>query len=311
MLKYYVRQTPEESLQSLPGYREQDGLWVHGEIPEVAELITLHKQYGLDSNILRDVLDKDELPRLEVNNGDLYVFLRSIWRTKHGQVESAPVLSVLTPRVFISLSHSAALSQHKIAEAAHGTPTGERGALFLATMTAIITDYEESIVRTARYIKDIGHRLRTHEVNNNDFIHFVTVEDNLGVYSLNLTNMMTVAERLKDAKVAHLSDRDIESIDDIILHIRQLLTSVQSHAKTVESIRNAYTTIANNKLNERIKRLTVLTVLITLPNVFFGMYGMNIVLPLQDEPWAYTGIIGFTVLIILVVYILAKRFRLF
>lgn len=311
MLKYYVRHTPEETLQSLPGYREQDGLWVHGEQPQVAELITLHKQYGLDSNILRDVLDRDELPRLEVNDGNLYVFLRSIQRTKHGQIESAPVLTVLTPRVFVSLSHTAALNQHKIVEAAHAIPTTERGGMFLATMTAIITDYEESIVRTARYIKDIGHRLRTHEVDNSDFIHFVTVEDNLGIYALNLANTMTVAERLKDAKVAHLSESDIESIDDIILHIRQLLTSVQSHAKTVESIRNAYTTIANNKLNERIKRLTVLTVLITLPNVFFGMYGMNIVLPLQDEPWAYTGIVGFTIVIILFVYMLAKRYRLF
>jgi len=306
-----VRHTPKESLQSLPGYREQAGLWVHGEQPQMAELIALHKQYGLDSNILRDVLDKDELPRLEINNGNLYIFLRSILRTKHGQIESAPVLAVLTPKAFVSLSHMPVFNQRKIAEAGQALPTSERGSWLLATMAALLADYEQNVARTARYIKDIGNRLRTHEVNNNDFIHFVTVEDNLGIYSLNLTNMMIVAERLKETKVAFLTPEDIESIDDIILYIKQLLTSVQSHTRTVESIRNAYTTVANNKLNERIKRLTVLTVLITLPNVFYGMYGMNVALPLQDQPWAYLAIIGFTILLIFFVYSLAKRYRLF
>jgi len=77
------------------------------------------------------------------------------------------------------------------------------------------------------------------------------------------------------------------------------------------SIRNAYSTIADNSLNIRIKKLTVLTVLITLPNVFFGMYGMNVLLPFQDSPWAYGVIVGFTGILILLVYVLAKRFRLF
>jgi magnesium transporter len=311
MLKYYVRNTNDEAFRQLPGYSDQSGLWVYGEQPQANELDVLSEQFDLDRNILRDVMDKDELPRLEVSDGGLYVFFRSVLRNKHGEIESAPVLVVLTPRVFVSLSLTNAISDQKIAAAAHMAPTEDQGNLLLATFTALVTDYESSIQRTGRYIKDIGHRLKTHEVNNSDFIHFVTVEDNLGIYSLNLTSMLTVAERLRDNKSNHLSREHIESTDDIILHLRQLLVSVQTLTQTVTSIRNAYSTIANNNLNIRMKRLTVLTVLIALPNVFYGMYGMNVVLPFQDSPGAYAFIVGFTAVLILLVYVLAKRFRLF
>lgn len=311
MLKYYVRNTSDETFRQLPGYSDQGGLWVYGEQPQVSDLDALSKQFELDRNILRDVMDKDELPRLEASDGGLYVFFRSVLRNKHGEIESAPVLAVLTPRVFVSLALTNAISDQKIAAAAHVTTTEDQGNLLLATFTAIVTDYESSIQRTGRYITDIGRRLKTHEVNNADFIHFVTIEDNLGIYSLNLTSMLAVAERLRDNKSNHLSDDHIESIDDIILHLRQLIVSVQTLTQTVTSIRNAYSTIANNNLNLRMKKLTVLTVLIALPNVFYGMYGMNVLLPFQDSPWAYGFIVGFTILLISLVFVLAKRFRLF
>lgn len=311
MLRYFIRPTAEEPFRQLPGYSEQSGLWVHGEQPQHSDLDQLSEQFGLDRNILRDVMDKDELPRMETKDDQLYVFFRSILRTKHGEIESAPLLTVLSPRAFVSLSLTNAISDQKIAIAAHNVPSDDGESLLLATFTAIVTDYETSITKTGRNIKDIGHRLKSHEVNNDDFIRFVTIEDNLGIYSLNLTSMVAVAERLRDNTLYKFSRQDVESIDDIVLHIRQLLASVQMLIQTVASIRNAYSTIADNNLNLRMKKLTVLTVLIALPNVFYGMYGMNVVLPFQDSPWAYGIIVGFTAILILLVYALAKRFRLF
>jgi magnesium transporter len=77
------------------------------------------------------------------------------------------------------------------------------------------------------------------------------------------------------------------------------------------SIRNAYGTIANNVLNQRMKTLTMLTLLIALPNVFYGMYGMNVDLPFQHEPWLYIVIVVFTLALILIVYWVAKRRHVF
>ena len=86
---------------------------------------------------------------------------------------------------------------------------------------------------------------------------------------------------------------------------------VAANTQTINSIQNAYSTIANNVLNQRMKVLTAITILLAIPNVFYGMYGMNIALPFQGEPWAYPVIVSFTVALIGVIYIVAKKLRLF
>jgi magnesium transporter len=310
MLRYYNKQSATEDFRLV--HQSGDAVWAHAEQPTDEELKTLTDEYALDPNIVRDLRDMHELPRMEYGNQQLYVFLRTVQRTKHGEVLSTPLLAVVTPKSFVTLAVSNALTERKIIDASHATiKTSDLGSLLLSVFAAVSSDYEFQIHRTGKYIKDIGHRLRTHEVNNADFVHFVTIEDNLNEYSLNLTGMLAVAERLRDNKHQQFSSKDTEALEDVILHIRQLISTVGSHSQSITSIRNAYSTIANNTLNQRMKTLTVLTVLITLPNVFYGMYGMNITLPFAEEPWAYGVIVGFTIFLIFLVYTLAKRFRVF
>ncbi|MDB5168337.1 MAG: hypothetical protein JWO55_595 [Candidatus Saccharibacteria bacterium] len=305
MLKYYVKRSDGEAYQQVttpPG----ENVWIHGEGVDETDLRLLSNTYGMNFNVLRDVLDINELPRVEAHDDDLYVFVRTAQRGKHGQVVTTPVLLAVKGTVFANVS-IASLTDYKLA-----TPvlTAQQGAtttsLLLGLFATVVSEYEDLLQRTARYIFNTGRRLRTHEVTNQDFIAFVTVEDNLNEYRMNLSGMLVVAERLRET----VQDKgDKEAIDDIMLYIRQLLVSIERHNQTVTSIRNAYGTIANNVLNQRMKTLTVLTVMITLPNVFYGMYGMNVPLPFQDEAWMYTNIVIFTVIITIAVYLLAKRFK--
>lgn len=313
MMRYFVKHSPGEDFRELSVPAPEGGFWVYAEHPTQTEIEQLIERYKLDPNILRDLQDRDELPRIERSGDALYIFLRSAGKNKHGEVVTAPLLSIITPTVCFTLNSETTLAADKIMTiAAHAnTRTSDREAMALSTLVATVVDYEELIQRTNRYIKDIGHRLRSHEVDNSDFIHFVTIEDNLNEFSHNLTEMLAVAERLIDNKYFKLSGRDEEALHDVILHMKQLITGVKSSASTLTSIRDAYSTISNNNLNRRIKTLTVFTVLITLPNVVFGMYGMNIALPVQDSPWAYGMIVVFTIMLVLLVYAIAKRARVF
>lgn len=313
MIRYYTKHSPSEEFQEISVPPPEGGVWVYAEHPTAEELSGLVDRYDLDANIIRDLHDRYELPRAELSGSTFYVFLRSAGRNKHGEVETAPLLSIITADAYLTLTSENTLAASKIMHAAShaGIRTTDAPALLVSTLAAIVTDYEELIHRTGRYIKDIGHRLRSHEVDNSDFVHFVTIEDNLNEYSQNLTEMLAVAERIVENKQYILSTRDTEALNDTILHMKQLITGVKSHALTIASIRNAYSTIANNTLNRRMKTLTVFTVLITLPNVFYGMYGMNVALPFQEEPWAYTAIVVFTIVLILGIYLLAKRLKIF
>lgn len=306
MLKYYVKHSRGEAYQELTT-PPRENVWIHGNGVTEADLRLLASTYGMNFNALHDVLDVNELPRVEIHQENLYVFVRSAKRGKHGQVVTTPVLLAVHGTVFASLSIAATTDYSATAAALPARESNATG-LLLGAFAGVVDEYEQLIQRTARYIFNTGRRLRTHEVKNEDFITFVTVEDNLNEYRMNLSSMLVVAQRLKDV----LDDpADKEAIEDILLYIRQLLVSIDSHNQTITSIRNAYTTIANNVLNQRMKTLTALTMLIALPNVFYGMYGMNVGLPFHDQPWAYGAIVVFTIVITLLVFILAKRFKVF
>lgn len=310
MLQYYAKHTPHEEFQRFSTPRH-DNVWVYGDAITESDLSDVTQRFGLDRNIVYDVRDGDELPRVEYSDGNMYVFLRVPERTKRGDVTTSPLLAIVTLKAFLTLASTNTFSPDHLAHVTGGLRSSDTSSLLTSAFAAVISEYEDLIKQTAHYIKDTSRRLRTHEITNKDFIHFVTIEDNLNEYRLSLDSMLTVARRLCENKHDVLSAADIEAIDDVVLYIQQLLVAIGSHSQSVTSIRNAYGTIANNTLNQRMKTLTTLTVLITLPNVLFGMYGMNVALPFAEQPWAYALIVVFTFMLILVVYRLAKRSGMF
>jgi magnesium transporter len=303
MLKFYVRRSTGEVFQRVERPPE-NSVWIHGDAVTDDELSLLARTYGMDINILRDVMDTNELPRVEAQHSGLYVFVRMVQRGKRGKIITTPLLLVVKDTVFANISSGLTLDNKLISPATMGVESLDTVGMLLDVFAAVVSEYEGLMQRTARYIQDTGQRLRTHEVTNEDFIRFVTIEDNLNEYRTNLNSMLVVAQRLRET--LH-EEQDIEAIEDILLYIRQLIVSIESHNLSITSIRNAYGTIANNVLNQRMKTLTVLTLLIALPNVVYGMYGMNVMLPFQDQPWAYIVILFFSLTVVLIVFRIARK----
>ncbi len=311
MLSYYTKRSKGEGFHKTSAPHEYTS-WIHGSSITREELDGLVGRYGLTPNIVHDVRDVHELPRVEYGDkGYLYMFLRVPRMTKRGEVETAPLLAIIRGRLLLTLANGEAFQPEALMQKDQLNLAATSTQLALLSVTAVVTEYEELIHKTSRDIKDVSHRLRKHDVTNRDFVHFVTIEDNLNEYTTNLDGMQALMKHLRENRRQVFSLGDEEMIDDILLHIQQLLVAVSSNLQSVTSIRNAYSTIANNSLNQRMKTLTVLTVLIALPNVFYGMYGMNVTLPFAEQPWAYSAVVVFTIIIIIVVYILARRFKIF
>jgi len=311
MIAYYAKRSPGEDFQQISAPIEA-GCWIDGANLSDQEIDALIERYQLDPNIVYDVRDRSELPRLEFSGEAAYVFIRVPHLAKSGKVSALPMLAVMNGHgTFITMSIGDTVSPESVSLSTLPITSEQTDTLLLGVIAAVVTQFEELIGHTARSITDTANRLKSHDVTNRDFIHFVTVEANLSHCHLNLDSTLAVVRRLRENHHERLTPDSIEALDDVALHIQQLLVSINSHSQSVESIRNAYSTVANNTLNQRMKTLTVFTVLITLPDVFYGMYGMNVALPLADKPWAYPAIVGFTLVLIIVVFAVAKRLRIF
>ncbi len=303
-IEYFEKRSKLENLEKV-NHKNANWLHIQGGNLRVQEIAD---QYALDANIVRDISDIRELSRAEFSDGIEYIFIR----LPIGSVDAArtaPLLIILSESQIITINVYADFRPEAVDKFLTST-TDRASAVVPAIIATGLVEYEQKLREIIDKIAVARKRLSRYEVENSDFVEFVAIEDSLNEYRSSLDGVASVVTQLQDNNRKLFKPQEIEQFIDISLHIRQLLVAIDSSNQTINSIQNAYSTIANNVLNQRMKLLTIITIMLAIPNVFYGMYGMNLALPFQHEPWAYAGIVGLTVLLILIVYTLAKRFRL-
>ncbi|HKR81620.1 MAG TPA: magnesium transporter CorA family protein [Candidatus Saccharimonadales bacterium] len=307
MIKYYYRSLRRQNIQQINEYKR--GTWVYVEAPSEKELGQLAEKFGLDLGHLQDAIDEDEMPRLEKEGDHAYIFMRFAYKNSDNEIVTAPLLFVFTDDglVTVSLVRFPALDRFLAARVDFATT--QRAKLVLQILHEMVEQYDTFISGTSKQIKFIRSRLRGHGISNKDFVDFVTIEDELNEFLGALQPTNATLRRLLLGRHMPLFEEDQDIVEDLLLANEQSIEACSSNIKSIVNIREAYTSISSNNLNQTMKVLTVATVIIALPNLFYGMYGMNVPLPLQHEPWAYWAVLGFTLAIVIVGLWLARRKR--
>ncbi len=309
MISYFYKDIRSSDLQTLEKHRA--GAWVCVEHPSSEELDFLVDKFNLDAGHLSDALDKEEMPRIEREGETLYVFLRYAYAEDDLELSTSPLLIILSPKAIITVSMHSTPRLQQFTGGKINFSTTQKNKLFLLLLGQIVDQYDVYINNISKRIKGIRTRLRTHDVVNQDFIDFVTIEDELNDFLSGLQPMSAMLHRLLVGKHIALYEQDEDIVEDLTLATEQSIEACRSYIKSIGSIRDSHATIASNNLNRSMKILTAATVLITLPNVLYGMYGMNIPLPFQQEPWAYGAIFTFTIILSLTVFLLGRKSRIF
>lgn len=293
----------------LPKHRA--GAWVCVEHPTKDEVDELVDKFNLDAGHVSDALDLEEMPRMEREGDTLYIFLRYAYVEDDLDLSTAPLLIIISPKALITVAMYSTPRLQRFTSGKISFSTTQKTKLLLQILSQIVDQYDVYINNISKRIKAIRTRLRTHEVVNQDFIDFVTIEDELNEFLSGLQPMSAMLHRLLVAKHMPLYEQDEDIVEDLTLATEQSIEACRSHIKSIASIRDAHATIASNNLNRTMKILTGATVLITLPNVIFGMYGMNVPLPFQKEPLAYGVIIIITIILVVGVYMLGRARKIF
>ncbi len=309
MINYYYKSLRTEAVKELDEYKR--GSWVYVEAPSEDELDYLTSKFDLDRGILQDALDENEMPRLEKEGEISYIFVRFALTNDEGELVTMPLLFVFGKELLMTVSlvrlpSLAAFVQGKIDFA-----TTQRAKLVLQILNLISDHYDTFIAGTSKQIKQIRAHLRRHAIGNQDFIDFVTIEDELNEFISALVPTNATLRRLMLGRYMPLFEEDQDIVEDLLLNNEQSMEACNSNMKSIANIREAYSSISANNLNRTIKILTVATVMIAIPNLFFSMYGMNIDLPFQHHAWAFTALISFSVILLSGIVVFGRRKRIF
>lgn len=309
MITYYFKSLRSQKVQELDSYKP--GCWLYAEAPTPQETEDLIARFNLDPGHIEDALDEDEMPRLEKEGDQSYIFVRYAYKNAEAELVTMPLLFVITNEVVITISLVRLPRLDAFLKGKIDFTTTQRAKLVLQVLHEIVEQYDAYINSTSKQIKLIRSRLRGHEISNQDFVDFVVIEDELNEFLAALMPTNATLSRLLRGRHIPLFEEDQDLIEDLLLNNEQSIEACNSNVKSIVNIREAYSSISSNNLNRTMKYLTLATVIIAMPNMFFGMYGMNLPLPFQHEPWAYSALMAVAIGTTLIVFGYARIKRFF
>jgi len=280
------------------------GSWIYVEDPTAEEINKLHKICHLDKTLLKDAIDPFEVPRLEVENSIVYVFTSVAYKDNE-RVTTAPLLVAIGEDFICTVSQKPLPFFIKFKEGKLDFSTTQKTKLFIQIFLQINILFNQ-------YLTEINRQLRRviispEKIKEKDILQFVSFEETLNTFLSDLNPTIYILRNLLAKKYLKLYKEDEDLVEDILVSTEQIIETCDSNLKSIVNIREAYSTIVTNNLNRVIKILTVLTIILTIPTIIASIYGMNVRLPLESDPFVFWKILGGTFALSLIILLIFMK----
>lgn len=301
MIEIFFKDIKKEKLEKLDNLR--DGCWINIENADSSDLEYIAKITGFQVSDLEDVLDLYELPRIERNGENIILFVRDI-ANNQGDDYTSPLAIIITGRYFITAS----ISKNKtigLMIKNNDASTTQRTKLLINLLLNISKNYMREIkaVKTDLFMTKKSLEI----IEDMDIARLIEKENILNQYISALTPMKNTIESIFQGGYIHLYSYDNELVEDLLIATRQLLDNCSILVKNIRVLRDAYQVIVTNRLNNTIRVLTSLTVILTIPTIIGSLYGMNVNIPGEKNEFIFYYILIFIFIITAILYILFKK----
>jgi magnesium transporter len=289
MATIYYSQARKRDLQILQTPRA--GSWVAVEAPDDAELNKLAADYGLDRDNLADAVDIYEAPRVEVEDGVVYIYTRYCY-PEGREIATEPLLIIYAHDYLLTVMRSKTTIIDRLKHNNIDVVTTQKTKTLLQILSEINRSYELQLTRLSKRILQTRAHMRQSRINTREFISIIELEEDLNEFLSALQPQALLFRSLLSGKYMRLYEEDRDIVEDIELSAGELITQVQGRLRTLVNMRQAYDAIATNNLNNTFKRLTSIAIFLTIPTIIGGLYGMNVPLPFQHAQHAFLFVLG-------------------
>lgn len=286
---YRFKSRRDEALKELEAPKA--GVWIDAVQLSTEDIKTLVDKHDLDDGHLTDAQDFFEAPRLEQEGKITYFFTRYPAEVG-GEMTTAPILIVVGEDFVLTALHGAPQWYEKL-RTRSDIITTQKTKFFLQILRAIEREYTRVFTGVRRNVRKA--RLSVRDVSEKTIEQSVQLEYALNEFVSALVPANVALQQVIAGKYMPLFEDDLELVEDVQLANSQLIESGKSALKTIQNIRSAHSTLVSNRLNQVVRILTALTILLTIPTIIGTLYGMNVPLPLQDSPIIFPIIMGIIV----------------
>nr|WP_297279439.1 magnesium transporter CorA family protein [uncultured Butyricicoccus sp.] len=288
MVEYF--KSDARQLSALSAF--EPGCWINLVHPSSEEITRVLAETGVEEDFLRAALDPEESSRVEVEEEQtlLIVDIPTLEESNVEQDESKifgtlPMGIIVVPNTVITVCLQdtnilRSIAQNKVRD----IHTALRTRFVLQILLRVAGFFLRNLRMIERDFTKVERRLYD-SLKNEELIQLLGLSKSLVYFSASLKGNEVTMEKMLRGRILKLYEDDRDLLEDALIEIRQAIEMAGIYSSILAGTMDAYASVVSNNLNIIMKVLTVITIIMTIPNIIFGFYGMNITG--NDLPFAY------------------------
>lgn len=288
------------------------GSWIDLVNPTPEEINKVIENTNIDKEILVKLLDEEELPRIEVRKEETIIILDTPYMPdnnyKH-KYKTNPLGIIISEKgylITVSLKEQPFLDYFKNSEIPSLKTKGKTNFI-LQIFIMVAGIYQRELSSINEYIDSKEERLLK-STNNKELVNLLNVEKTLVYFITSLKANEIALEKIAKGSIIAIGKEDEELLEDALIETKQAVEMATIYREILSSMTDTYATIISNNLNDVMKFLTSITIIVSIPTMIASFIGMNVPLgSIGDSPFSFILIIIISVLLSLLIAFILKR----
>ncbi|HET6569755.1 MAG TPA: magnesium/cobalt transporter CorA [Rhodothermales bacterium] len=287
------------SLRSLVKHGKEE-VWIDMAEPSSEQIAALGEVFGYDPDVLRDALNEERRPRIEIHADYYFISFYAANCDSHSPlIHSRPVYMFVGCKYLITV-HREPVSE--IEETLNRWRTDSSplecriGPALNALLDAFLDDYFPILDQVADLVDDLENSIFTHPQDTPIQTIFELRKNLLHFRRLVAPERDVVNVLLRRDLPIHQQE-DVGDLQDIYDRTVRLTENIDLYRDLLSSALDSYVSIQSNRLNEVVKVLTIASVLLMTDALVAGIYGMNF-LHMPELHWRFGYLFALGVMVV-------------
>ena len=286
--------------------------WVNVSAPTQKEIVQLTSEFNIPADIVQDILDADERPRVEFDDEWQLVILRVPVTSPDNGVPyyTVPLGVFMAPDFTVTICSQ----PNEVLPFEQPSLYRENRQMVTDVLNFILKLFLRSGNTYLRYLKQINQQTNMIEqdleksIRNKELNKLLKMEKCLVYFITSLKANELILAKLRNSRKNTISEVNEDLLEDAIIENRQALDMAQIYSDIQSGMMDAFASVISNNLNVVMKQLTLVSIILMIPTLIASLYGMNVPNYLENATWAFPAILGFSgIIAYIVVYFFRKR----
>ncbi len=285
----YFKHTKQQTVEI---DRPENGTWVNILPPlKQEEFYELSEGLDIPIDFLTDSLDIDERSRFEEEDNVRLIVIKTPTENNSFNDSDAfyitiPICIILTHNQLVTVNSFENPAIKKFLNTFPNRNPEKKNLMVLKIFEKIVQNFMD-------HLKEINQRRNIVEQKlyaaseNEQLLQLMRIQKSLVYFVTALRSNEMLMMKLERTNFLGLNEEEKEFLNDLIVDNSQALEMANIYTNILSSTLDAFASIIANNQNQVLKRLAVITIVMTFPVLIASLFGMNVPSGFEKSPYAF------------------------